>query len=409
MTSRKYYSDTAWNFGAFGVQAVSGAALNLLLMRFAGPGTLGVFNQLYAVFVITGQLAAFGLQDSCQKHVAEYDDDNREKSRIIVTGLICAALTGLLGSLVLAVAGKFLGRGVLYLAPGVLFFVLNKAALAILNGERRMRIYAMGQSLRALFVVAGCLLVGLTDWPKPLMGAAFTVSEALLFLVLLPTFLPHFEKAPVLAPWIRRHLAFGLRALPHGFLTETMIRIDVLVLSLFMSEAQVGIYSFVAFFLEGILQIPLTVRTVTNPLWTKIVKRRDRREFFQTARHAIATSGFSTLAAIAVLLALFPTLITYFPKTDAVASWELLKILMAGLAVYAFFLPLDHLLLQGGKPGWQSVAMVVTTGLNVALNFILIPRHGLSGAAMATAIAFAASGPILCIMAYFTLASRSRV
>jgi O-antigen/teichoic acid export membrane protein len=408
MANRKYYTDTAWNFGSFGVQALAGVALNLLLMRHAGPGALGIFNQLYAIFVITGQLAVCGFQDSAQKHVSEYDSQELEKRTLITAGLANTFLAGFAGTLVLGIIGILmpgnLGQGVLLLAPGVQFFVLNKVLLAVFNGERRMRLYAAGQALRALLVVGGCLLVGLKGWNGAFMGLAFALSELVLFLALLPFVAPHLKEFAPLGPWMKRHLHFGAKALPHGFLTETMVRVDVLALSFFLDEAQIGIYSFVAFFLEGILQVPLNVRTVTNPIWTGIIIRRSRKEFFATARRAILTSGLSTLVVIAVLMACFPSFIADFPKTDPVVSWRLLKILMAGLAVYAFFLPLDHLLLQGGKPGWQSIAMVIATTLNLGLNFILIPSIGLAGAALATAIAFAASGPILCVMAYFTLA-----
>ena len=41
-----------------------------------------------------------------------------------------------------------------------------------------------------------------------------------------------------------------------------------------------------------------------------------------------------------------------------------------------------------GKQRWSSVAMVFAVTVNVVLNWILIPRYGLTGAAAATMIAF---------------------
>lgn len=414
MSSKKYYSDTAWNFGAFGVQAVSGALLNLVLMKYAGPGTLGIFNQLYAVFVIAGQLAVLGLNDSCQKHVAQFDSNDLEKSPLIAAALNCAFLTGLCGSFALLVLSfgiaktdmDSLSLGVRYLAPGVLFFVLNKVGLSILNGEQKMRFYAVGQSTRAILVVAGCLFVGLSELPKSFMGVAFTLSEFILFFLIFPPLRGHIirtRKSVHVTRWMRQHFHFGARALPHGFLTEAMIRIDVLMLSFFVSETQIGIYSFVAFFVEGVFQIPLVVRTVTNPIWTGVLIRRQAKEFFNIALRSVLISGLSTLAVIASILILFPTIISYFPKTEPVTSLHLLSILMTGLGIYSFFLPLDNMLLQGGRPGLQSLYMLITASINVALNLYLIPTYHLQGAAVATAVSFAVSGPILCLMAYFAL------
>lgn len=414
MTSKKYFSDTAWNFGAFGVQALAGALLNLVLMKYAGPGALGIFNQLYAVFVVAGQLAVLGLNDSCQKHVAQFDSNKIEKSPLIAAALNCAFFAGLGGSIVLLLLSfgiaktsmDSLSLGVRYLAPGVLFFVLNKVLLAILNGEQRMRFYALGQSTRAILVVAGCLAVGLSDLPKSLMGAAFTLSEFFLFLIIVPPLRSHHartRKSAHVWRWMRQHFHFGLRALPHGFLTEAMIRIDILMLSFFVNETQIGIYSFVAFFVEGVLQVPLVVRTVTNPIWTGVLLRRKAQEFFKVALRSILTSGLSTLAVIAIVFALFPTLISYFPKTEPIISLRLLGILMTGLGIYSFFLPLDNMLLQGGHPALQSLYMIIAAGINVILNWYLIPTLQLEGAAIATAISFAVSGPIFCLIAYFAL------
>ncbi|MBT4463236.1 MAG: hypothetical protein HOC60_01005, partial [Rhodospirillaceae bacterium] len=71
----KFLTDTAWNYGAFAVMAASGVILNFFIAVSFGVETLGVFNQIYAVYVISAQFAVMGFHDSAQKHTAELDDD----------------------------------------------------------------------------------------------------------------------------------------------------------------------------------------------------------------------------------------------------------------------------------------------------------------------------------------------
>ncbi|MHA1597707.1 MAG: hypothetical protein ACTSV1_03210, partial [Alphaproteobacteria bacterium] len=82
----------------------------------------------------------------------------------------------------------------------------------------------------------------------------------------------------------------------------------------------------------------------------------------------------------------------YFPDDLVALSNPLLMVLIAGLAVYSIMIPLDHILLQAGQPGRQSLLMTANVALNVLLNLTLIPLFGLYGAAAATAIAFISAG-----------------
>ncbi len=415
LSSKKYFADTGWNFTTFFVQGGTGALLTFVLMFVSGPGALGVFNQLYAVYAVLGQLAAFGLQDSGQKHIAEFLGDDQVRSAVGTSNLFCAAAAGALFAALAAAASPLIGAathspqvgaGTLLLAPGLLFFALNKAVLGIFNGEQRMKLYAFGHSFRAVLVVAFCLFVVFRGLPLSRFGLCFTLAEIVLTLSLTP-FLGrylHRGDAGLLRQWIRRHFSFGLRALPHGFFLETFLRIDILILALFLPDAAVGVYSFAAFFVEGVFQVPHLIRAVTNPMLVVVVVERDRPALVRTSLRSMGTSAALTALIAAAVLILYPVLIPLLPLMDAETGHRLLRILLAGLLVYSIFIPIDNILLQGGRPGLQSLYRALSTGVNVALNFVLIPRFGLLGAAAATAASFVLAGPLLCWMAYASLA-----
>ncbi|MBI4365766.1 MAG: polysaccharide biosynthesis C-terminal domain-containing protein [Deltaproteobacteria bacterium] len=400
---RKFWRDAGWNYGSLAVQALVGVALNFGILAFGGDARLGVFNQLYAIFVIAGQMAVVGLHDSTLKHASEYAEAEAE-SRVLtlaaaIAGVGAGAVSGVLllllaGPLGRAFASPEVGQGIFWLAPGLFLFTVNKVLMGILNGQRRMAAFAVGQALRAVVILAVCAAMLWRGARPAAFGLAFTVAELVLLLFL------GFFLRPVrfvrgtgdrVREWIRRHFAFGGRAVVHGFLSESFIRIDVIMLGIFLSDELVGIYSFAAFFLEGVYQVSIVVRNVTNPILVRLLLRRDAAAFAHYTRRAAGVSFGATVVAAGSVVAVFPWLDRFLPAHVIAQGFPVLGMLMAGLALFSLTVPFDYIFLQAGRPGLQSWYMLATTMVNVLLNAVLIPRWGLMGAATATAIAFVAS------------------
>ena len=403
---RKFVGDTAWNYGAFALMALTGIILNFYIAAHFGTAALGVFNQIYAVYVVAAQLAVFGVHDSAQKHIAELSGDRAEARAIAQTSVALAGVIG--GAVALALwlaagaigalaASPPVGKGVALAAPGLMLFAINKVLMGILNGERRMRAFALAQGGRVLAILALALLVAVQEHPAYVLGAAFPVAEAAIIIPLLFAVKPWQPGSAAFAgtrDWIRRHLDFGARALPNGFLAESYVRVDVLMLALFVDDAAIGVYSFAAMFIEGLYQVPV-VRTVVNPMLVKLVAARDLAQLGRFARRVMAASLAIFIAAAGTVHVLFPYLAPWFADGLVIGAREVLIPLTVGLGLYAAFVPLDFVLMQAGRPGRQSALMTINIAINVVLNLALIPTYGIFGAALATALAFALSAVTL--------------
>ena len=405
----KFLTDTAWNYGAFALMAGTGVLINFFIAAFMGVEALGVFNQVFAIFLVTGQLAVLGLHDSAQKHAAEFADAPEVLSASATASVQAAFLVGsavavflyLLSPAIAAVTNsEAVGAGAAIIAPGVAMFALNKTLLGVLNGMRRMREFAIGQSLRIVTILVVCFVVGLNDAPPEFLALSFTVAEAFVLVLLLIVVRPTLRRFdPEARTWVRNHLRFGVRALPNGFLNESFIRIDVIMLGIFVSDSVVGVYSFAAMFVEGLFQVPVVVRVVANPVLVPLVRDGDWRGLARFAKR-IAAAGIVIFAlAAAVALLILPYLAPFFPEGLVDQAYGLLFPLLGGLLIYAAFVPLDHILLQAGMPGRQSLLMSVNVICNIVLNAILIPEYGIWGAAYATATAFILSAVTLNIAA----------
>lgn len=395
---RKFLTDTVWNYGAFALMAGTGVIVNFFIAAFMGIEALGVFNQVFAIFVVTGQLAVLGLHDSAQKHAAEFADSadvlasssTASVQAAFIVGSAVAVFLYLLSPAIGEITDSAaVGAGAAIIAPGVGMFAINKTLLGVLNGMRRMREFALGQSVRVLSILTVCLAVGFMDAPAHYLALSFTAAEAIVLVLLFILVRPAWRRFdPATRSWTGRHLRFGVRALPNGFLNESFIRIDVIMLGIFVSDSMVGIYSFAAMFVEGLFQVPIVVRVVANPVLVLLVRDGDWPEFARFARRIAAAGVVIFALAAAATLFILPYLESFFPEGLVVEAHALLFPLLGGLLIYAAFIPLDHILLQAGMPGRQSLLMSANVLCNIVLNAALIPQFGLWGAAVATAGAF---------------------
>ena len=162
---KSFLINTAWNYGAFGVMASVGVILNFFIAYWFGVEVLGIFNQVYAIYVVAAQLAVMGLQDSVQKHVAQLDDKPNKIHVVSSAALTLAALSGsvvavivylLSNPIALALDSQAVGKGIALAAPGLLFFGLNKVLMGTLSGARRLKSFAAAQTMRVLVILLAC-------------------------------------------------------------------------------------------------------------------------------------------------------------------------------------------------------------------------------------------------------------
>jgi O-antigen/teichoic acid export membrane protein len=399
--------DAAWSYAAFGVFAATGAASNLAIAFFLGEAAMGVFAQLYALFVVLGQLASFGVHDSAQRGVAlaraARRDDRPVASSAILAVLGPAVLVALALAALAAPLGAFLESpevvgGVLRLAPGIGLFALNKCLLAVLTGRGEIRRVALGQMLRAAGFGGALALVIALALPVETLGGVFTMSElALTWRVVswvAPSRLPRGEQAAIGA-----HLRFGLRGLLHAVLLETQLRVDVLMLAVFAGDHEVGVYAFAALFGEGLYQVGGVLRGVVYARVVAALALGDRSALHALVRKTAALSfGAAAVVGLGVVL-LFPAIAAAARPAFAEGGIPIVRILVVTMVLYALVAPFDQILLQSGRPGAQSAWMAFAVGTNVIANLVLIPRLGGQGAALATALAFLVASLTLMVLA----------
>jgi O-antigen/teichoic acid export membrane protein len=395
----KFTQDITWNAGAFALSALFGVLVNLLIIRFHDAAALGVFNLVYAIYILLSQLAVGGVHLAVQAFVPRELASGRRADPQVTASLLLATVTSF-AVMGLAWLGRDLpGRwfdsaGVAaafpLVVPGLLFFSWNKVLLSFHNGARRMRLFAVFQLLRFAGLFAGVLWLCLTDAPSKRLVITLFWTELGLSLLLFPISLRFWRPmAGLITVALRENFRFGNRALAGNLLLDVNTRVDVFMLGIFLNDATVGLYSFAATVAEGVLQLPVLFRNNINPVLTRAwhkggaallhkVMERNRKAFFRLLAPVVL-----------ITIPLFPVALWVLGmKEQPMTVWAVYAILAAGIALTSGYQPFLMLFSQLGRPGTQTLFITGFFLSNVLLNLALIPLFGIHGAALATALSF---------------------
>lgn len=105
-------------------------------MACQGFEALGIFNQVFAFYLVISQIAVGGLQFSAVKHCS-YEQDNFQESAVISSSalmlvgtagvLVCLTLFGLRDIISRVLKSPAVALGLAFPAPGLAFFPLTKS------------------------------------------------------------------------------------------------------------------------------------------------------------------------------------------------------------------------------------------------------------------------------------------
>ncbi|MEQ1616348.1 MAG: lipopolysaccharide biosynthesis protein [Hyphomicrobiaceae bacterium] len=161
---------------------------------------------------------------------------------------------------------------------------------------------------------------------------------------------------------------------------------DVLIVSRYLSPNEVGIYFAAAKTMSLVMFVHYAVGSAAANRFATLHARGDREALQPLVADAVRWTFWPSLAAAAVLLALGWPLLRLFGPTFT-SGYPVMFILVLGFLFRAAMGPSEFLLNMMGQQKMCAAVLAVTAALNVSLNFALVPRFGLVGAATATALA----------------------
>lgn len=239
--------------------------------------------------------------------------------------------------------------------------------------------HALNAGLKVLFLARGAGVEGVL-WGDLL-------STGALVLAVLP--LLRGQVSPSLSrPLLLQMLAFGLPKVPHGLMVQVQNLADRKVLDLFSTRAEVGLYH-VGYTIGGAVKFALSA---FEPAWGPFVYSRLREPDAPRTLARVATYAFAAFVGMALLVSVFSRelLTALTPRNPALrAGAPVIPVVALAYLLHGVFL-LTSVGIGVARAARQYPMITgVAAAVNLGANFILIPRHGIMGAAWATVLSYA--------------------
>lgn len=376
----------------------------LLLARRFGASGIGDYSFAFAFASFFTLGVDFGLRNLLTRRVAR---SSEEAPRVAVSVALTQGAFALLLLTVMLLVARVAGYppdlvGYLVLAFLALALqVMGVSFAAFLEAVGEMRLSALAALLqKGIVVVAGIALV-LGGASLAMVMAAHVLSGVVYFAVAWRWTRRKFGRFDMA---LRPRLAWTLltAALPFlatAALWEIYSRIDIVMLHLFRSEVETGLYAAAYKLISAPLFVAQLVGVAVFPTLARAVadESPELERVFRDTLRVLAVLG---LAGGVLLLTAGDALPVLLFGEEFRASGRLVR-LMAPLFVLEFgMVPLWRLLLAMDRERTLVLLRLVSVGLNVALNLVLIPLYGPMGAVVTSLISeglLAVAQLVLCL------------
>lgn len=178
-------------------------------------------------------------------------------------------------------------------------------------------------------------------------------------------------------------------ALPFMALAAMQIvnqRTDIIMLGMFRPMAEVGIYQAVSHGAVMVSFVLLAVNMAMAPTIAGLYAQKDMERLQRIVTYSARAILAGTLPLVLVLVFGGRWLLSFFFGEAFGAGANALRILCVGQLFYASMGSVGVILHMTGYERDAAKSVFVSVFLNVVLNYILIPKFGINGAAAATAL-----------------------
>ncbi len=388
-----------------------GTAFNILIMfatgviitRTVGADLFGKYSLSKSIFQVLGVFAVFGLNTGVIRLTSKYNAKGEPRSvkGTLLSGMAITAALSAVIVLAILVLAPFLARRVFDNVEGIdlvlrihflglPFFALMMIANGYTQGLKTLKYSALVElivrPLIRLVVILALFLVGLK-----LFAVVFGSIVSFLFAAVLAYYfgrkISPFDFRNTPPKLVTRELfVYSVPLVLARFMNVTISRSNTILVGFFKDSTSTGLFG-AAIMLSPFISLSLIsfgkiFAPVISELWEK-GELIELKNTFKSVSKWILSLGYPVFL---IIMLFAPSLLKVFGP-DFVNAAPTLRLLAIGQIVNAAVGPAGFMLSMTGRQKLNMVNSIGLAALNIVLNIILIPRHGIAGAALATTIA----------------------
>jgi len=381
-----------------------------------GTEEYGLLSLGLAVFGILTTISLAGLGTGVTRYFAFYKakEDNERIKGVIFSSLKISLPIAVILSLILFffsnnISSHFfhnlkLSSILKIFSIGIIFFILKEIFASAIIGAKKISydVFARNffENLMRLLLTALLIYLG-----YGLFGAAVAYVLSIILTTILSFYFLN-KIFPVLSKiktnFITNELInYSLPLLFSTILAQFIDWTSILMMGYFRTANEVGIYN-VALPTATLLSIiPGGIIAIFFPVMTELLAKKKSKDFEQTLKVSSKWIFFINLPIFFILL-LFSKqiLLFFFGKEYLIGSFTLI-VLSFGYVIYQTFNVCNSTLNVIKKTKMNLINTLTAAIVNIVLNYILIPKYGIIGGAIATSISLSIFGILAFIEVYY--------
>lgn len=373
--------------GIFLLQGISA----LLLARILGPEGRGLYALIVTVPHIAAMICNFGLVASTAYFVSK---GTIHKQQILTIIYLFPLIVGFLAIILLYFFSKYyvqifpevslpLLQYAIMLIPIIAFF---NNGLAFLQGEKRFSAFNAVNFFNPLvFLLFFIIFVIFFDFQ--LQGAIFSWQIGFILSALLGAYL--ITQKNTFDFSVKRNdfitlIKYSSRISMSEILTFLNYRMDIFLVGFFLDAKSVGWYTIAVVIAETLWFLANSIANVLFPNFSE----RKESEAQNLLKKGFSVVFWFTLISVLILIFLDHYIIQIAFGTEFLTSLQALQFLYPGVLLLSLYKILSSYIASRNKPGIIMRIAFIGLIFNFILNVILIPKLGISGAAIASSTAY---------------------
>jgi O-antigen/teichoic acid export membrane protein len=395
----RFFKDVAGTFLTEVIIVVCNMLIGILTARTLGPEMRGVFT-----LVMTLPLTLVALSDPGISQATVYFIGRKKKPPALVASnsALLALIMGTVVAAVVFLARDLLLTTVLQDLPGRYFMLvlcllpallLYTFWIAILRALQRFTLFNLLRLLVPVLLLTFLSIVLVIfqqgiGWATVAYGLGL-MSAALISLVVVGYLLR--PRAQISWSLLKQSLLYGLKSYAQTLVGHLTYRLDIYLVAFFLPPAEIAFYGIATSIAELVWYIPNSVGMVLFPKLSSTAERDIHVITAEVCRHTFAVTAAVGLAVLVAGTIGIPILYgtAYRPATRP------LLLLIPGTTVMTLYKVLTRNFSSRDRQEISILAAFSGLLLNGTLDWLLIPRLGIQGAALASTLAYSFAGLLL--------------
>lgn len=374
-----------------------GYVFTLLIAKWYGAEEMGFFALSFTILNICTTFGLLGFETAILKLLSKYQDDVLQAYEIYKKIVLMSVGTSVLLSIVLYLLKDFIAVQVFknkilsdyffYILFAIVPYVLLKINANVMRSFKDIVSFSFFYN-GGYFVFILILFVSFYTFDIDMATIlSFVFGIIITYLMTQYIIYKRFYFTTKISSDIanREILKLSLPMLITNSLILVMGWTDSIMLGYFVSKSDVGIY-FVVLKLATLLSITLTaINSIATPKFADFYHNDDMKGLENFTQKSTNLIFFSSIP-IMLIYGLFPEFILSFFGKEFIVGYIALWILSIGQFANALSGSVGSILNMTGNEKILSRIILFSAFLNILVNYVLIPKYGMNGAAIATAI-----------------------